>query len=146
MASQRAGDEAAIRAQIDALVEAIGLMDVERVASIYAPDIVSFDVQPPLQIVGAEAKSRNWADAFSAFQPPVDYETRDLSVSLDGDVGFAHSLNRLSGTLKNGQRGGFWVRVTSCWRRTEGGWLIAHDHASVPVDPKTGRPMLDLEP
>jgi ketosteroid isomerase-like protein len=31
-------------------------MDIARVMAIYAPDIISFDIEPPLQHVGAEAK------------------------------------------------------------------------------------------
>lgn len=114
--------------------------------SIYAPDIVSFDVQPPLWIAGAEAKWKNWEEAFAVFQSPLDYEIRELTITLDGDVAFTHSLNRLSGTLESGNRGGFWVRATCCFRKIDGEWLIAHDHASVPLDVESGRAVLDLEP
>jgi ketosteroid isomerase-like protein len=146
MAAQHAVDEAGIRQRIDNLVEAIRAMDLEGVKSIYAPDIVSFDVQPPLQHVGAEAKWKNWVDAFTAFQRPLGFEIRDLTITLDGDVAFGHSFNRLSGTLKNGNRSGFWVRATYCFRKIDGNWLVAHDHASVPLDAETGRAVLDLEP
>jgi uncharacterized protein (TIGR02246 family) len=146
MTTQRAIDEADIRRQIDKAVEAIRAMDLEGLKSIYAPDIVSFDVNPPLQHVGAEAKWKNWVVAFTVFQRPLDFEIRDLTITLDGDVAFAHSLNRLSGTLKNGNRSGFWVRATFCFRKIDGNWLIAHDHASVPIDPESGRALLDLEP
>ncbi len=146
MATQHAVDEAGIRQQIDKLIEAIRAMDLEGVKPIYAPDMVSFDVQPPLQHVGAEAKWTNWADAFTAFQRPLGYEIRNLTITLDGNVAFAHSLNRLSGTLKNGNRTGFWVRATYCFRKIDGNWLIAHDHASVPLDLESGRALLNLEP
>jgi ketosteroid isomerase-like protein len=146
MATQHASDEADIRQRIDKLVEAIRTMDLEGLKSIYAPHIVSFDVNPPLQHVGAEAKWKNWVEAFTVFQRPLGYEIRDLTITLDGDVAFAHSLNRLSGTLKNGNRSGFWVRATTCFRKIDGNWLIAHDHVSVPLDPESGRALLDLEP
>ena len=146
MATQHAVDEAGIRQQIDKLVEAIRAMDLEGVKPIYAPDIVSFDVGPPLQHVGAEAKWRNWVDAFTAFKRPLSYEIRNLTITLDGDVAFGHSLNRLSGTLKNGNRSGFWVRATFCFRKIDGNWLIVHDHASVPLDLESGRALLNLEP
>lgn len=146
MATQHAVDEAGIRQHIDKLVEAIRALDLDGVKSIYAPDIVSFDVQPPLQHVGAEAKWKNWVEVFTAFQRPLGCEIRDLTITVDGDVAFAHSLNRLSGTLKNGNRSGFWVRATSCFRRVDGSWLVAHDHVSVPLDVETGRAVLDLEP
>jgi ketosteroid isomerase-like protein len=146
MATQHGIDEADIRRQIDKAVEAIRAMDLEGLKSIYAPNIVSFDVNPPLQHVGAEAKWKNWEEAFTVFQRPLGYEIRDLTITLDGDVAFAHSLNRLSGTLKNGNRSGFWVRATFCFRKIDGNWLIAHDHVSVPLDPESGRALLDLEP
>jgi len=146
MATQHASDEADIRERIDKLVEAIRAMDLEGLKSMYAPNIVSFDVNPPLQHVGAAAKWKNWVEAFTVFQRPLGYEIRDLTITLDGDVAFAHSLNRLSGTLKNGNRSGFWVRATFCFRKIDGNWLIAHDHVSVPLDPESGRALLDLEP
>jgi len=62
------------------------------------------------------------------------------------EVAFGYSLNRLSGTLKNGNRSGFWVRATFCFRKIGGNWLIAHDHVSVPLDVESGRALLDLEP
>jgi ketosteroid isomerase-like protein len=147
MATQHAVDEAEIRQQIDKLVGAIRAMDLEGLQPIYAPDIVTFDVQAPLQRVGAEAKRGNWVEAFAAFQRPLGYEIRDLTITSGGDVAFAHGFARLSGTLKNGNRGGgFWVRFTACFRRTEGKWLIAHDHASVPLYVESGRALLNLEP
>jgi len=146
MATQHAVDEAAIRQRIDTLIEAVRAMDLEGVKPVYAPDIVSFDVQPPLQHVGAEAKRRNWVDAFAVYRRPLDYEIRDLTITSDGDVAFAHGFGRLSGTLKNGNRAGFWVRWTACFRKIDGNWVIAHDHVSVPLDVESGRAVLNLEP
>ena len=146
MATQHASDEADIRQRIDKLVEAIRAMDLEGVMSMYAPDIVSFDIVPPLQHVGAEAKWKNWEEAFTVFQRPLGYEIRDLTIIVGDEVAFGYSLNRLSGTLKNGNRSGFWVRATFCFRKIGGNWLIAHDHVSVPLDVESGRALLDLEP
>ena len=64
-------DEAEIRQRIDKLVAAIRVMDLDTVMSIYAPDIVSFDLEPPLQHLGAEAKRKNWLNAFSMYQRPL---------------------------------------------------------------------------
>jgi ketosteroid isomerase-like protein len=60
MTAHHAVDEAGIRQRIDTLVQAIRAMDLEGVKPIYAPDIVSFDIVPPLQHVGAQAKWNNW--------------------------------------------------------------------------------------
>jgi ketosteroid isomerase-like protein len=147
MSSQQPAAEAEIRQRIDQLVDAIRAMDLERLKEIYAPDIVTFDVQGPLQRVGAEAKLGNWAEAFAALQPPLGYEFRDLAIILGGDLAVAHGFGRLSGTLKNGTRsGGSWVRFTACLRKVGGKWLIVHDHASLPFDVQSGRALSNLEP
>ena len=111
MAIQPATDEADIRQRIDRMVEALREMDLEGVMSLYAPDIVSFDIVPPLRHMGARAKERNWMDAFAMYQRPLGYEIRDLTLTLGDDVAFGHSLNRVSGTLKNGNRTDFWLSV-----------------------------------
>jgi ketosteroid isomerase-like protein len=146
MATQHSVDEADIRQQIAGLVDAIRAMDLEGVKSIYARDIVSFDIVPPLQHVGAEAQWSNWAAVFTAYQRPLDYEVRDLTITVGGDVAFAHSLNRISGTLKNGKKSGFWLRWTPCFQKIDGKWLIVHHQASVPLDVESGRALLNLEP
>jgi ketosteroid isomerase-like protein len=146
MATQPAIDEADIRQRIDTLLVALRAMDLEGVMSIYAPDLVSFDLGPPLRHVGANPKRKNWVDAFAMIQPPLGYEMRDLTITVGDDVAVGHSLNRISGTLPNGDRIKFWLRWTACLRKIEGTWLIAHDHVSVPVDVASGRALFDLEP
>ena len=146
MATQHGIDEADTRRRIDTLVEAVRAMDLEGVKSIYALDIVSFDIVPPLQHVGAEAQWKNWADVFTAYQRPLGYEIRDLTITVSDDVAFGHSLNRISGTLMSGNRTNFWLRWTACFRKIDGNWLIVHHQASVPVDFESGRALLNLEP
>lgn len=146
MATQRAIDEAEIRRRIDKLVTAIRAMDVDGAMSIYAPDIVSFDIVPPLRHVGAEAKRRQWVDAFAIYEPPLGYEIRDVAITVGDDVAFGHSLNRVSGKLKNGQRSDFWLRWTACFQKIDDNWLIVHDQVSVPVDLESSKALLDLEP
>jgi ketosteroid isomerase-like protein len=144
--TQPTADEADVRRRIGVLAQSIRAMDLEGVMSNYAPDIVSFDVQPPLRQAGAAGKRKNWVEAFAVFQPPLDYEIRDLTIAVSGDVAFAYSINRLSGSLSNGTRSGIWVRATLCFRKIDGSWLIEHDHASVPLDFASGKALLNLEP
>ncbi|MDX3226289.1 YybH family protein [Streptomyces sp. ME19-01-6] len=146
MSTQREVDEAKIRQQVEKVVEGIRTKDLEGLKRLYAKDIVSFDVEPPLQHVGVEAKSENWARAFTFFQD-VRYEVRDLTVTAGGDLAFGHFFGRLSGTLKNGAAtSGMWVRGTFCFRKVDGDWLIAHDQVSVPFDIASGKGVTNLEP
>jgi uncharacterized protein (TIGR02246 family) len=146
MSLQHTTDEADIRQQIDTLVAAIRAMDLERVMVSFATDLVSFDIEPPLRHVGIDAKRRNWARVFAAYERPLGYEIRDLAITVGHDVAFGHSLNRISGTLKNGQTNATWVRWTVCLRKIEGRWLIAHDQVSVPIDVASGTALLTLQP
>jgi uncharacterized protein (TIGR02246 family) len=146
MSTQRAIDEAKIRQQVDKIVEGLRAKDLEGLKQLYATDVVSFDVEPPLQHVGVEAKLKNWAKVFAVFES-VTYQVRDLTVTAGDDVAFGHAFARLSGTLKDGTAtSGMWVRVTYCLRKVDGTWLIAHDQVSVPLDIPSGKGVVDLEP
>lgn len=138
--------EAQVRQRVDALVERIEAKDLDGLGRLYASDVVSFDVEPPLQHLGRDAKLRNWTSVFTFFRD-VRYELRDLAFTVDENLAFVHGFGRLSGTLATGaQAGGMWVRVTLCFRRVDGDWLITHDQVSVPFDLRSGRGVADLEP
>ncbi len=146
MPTQREEDEARIKQQVDKIVEGIRAKDLEGLGRLYATDVVSFDVEPPLQHVGVAAKLKNWAKVFTFFQD-VDYEVRDLTVTVGDDVAFGHAFGRLSGTLQDGTAtSGMWVRSTICFRKLGRNWLIVHDQASVPFDMASGKGVTDLEP
>jgi len=139
---EKSADETQIVRQIDGLVEAVRSKNLERTMAFYSPEIVSFDLEPPLQYVG----TKRWRQTFAAFDGPIGYEISDLSITTGNDLAFAHSLNHSSGTLRNGTRSEHWVRWTACFRKVDGNWLIVHDHVSVPVDPATGKASMDLKP
>ncbi len=139
-------DEAAIQKLLDNLIKALHDKDIEGVMSVYAQDVVSFDVGGPLQYRGADTFRKVWQEAFSMVQGPINYEIRDLDITVGDDVAFSHSFNQLSATLTNGQMFGPWVRWTACFRKIDGRWRIVHHQVSVPVDLETGRALLDLKP
>ncbi|MFI9816063.1 YybH family protein [Saccharothrix variisporea] len=135
-----------IRERVSGIAQAIRDKDLAGLRRLYAEDVVSFDIDPPLQHVGVDAKLKNWERVFTFFAEPT-YEVRDLTVVAGEDLAFAYFFGRLSGTLGNGTKTpGMWVRGTLCFRKVEGTWLIAHDQVSVPLDIATGRGVTDLEP
>ncbi|MQM26265.1 YybH family protein [Glycomyces albidus] len=139
-------DEAAIRERIGMIVEGLRAKDLDAIARVYAEDVVSFDVEPPLQHVGVDAKLKNWTNVFAMFAE-IDYEVRDLRITVGGSAAYGHGFGRLSGRLGNGAAvPGMWVRATFCFKQVEGEWLIAHDQVSVPFDITTGKGVTDLEP
>lgn len=146
MPSPREVAEAQIRLQINQIAEGIRAQDLEGLKRLYTADVVSFDVEPPLQHVGVAAKMKNWSNVFTFFQDAT-YEVRDLDLTVGDDVAFGHCFGRLSGTLRNGTAtSGMWVRATFCFQQVEGNWLIAHDQVSVPLDMASGKGVTDLQP
>ncbi len=139
-------DEAAIQGLLDDGIRSLRSKNIEGVMSLYAQEVVSFDIVPPLQYMGADAFRKRWEEVFLVYQGPINYEMHDLSITVGDDVAFSHSLNRISGTMNNGQQTDLWLRWTACFRKIGGKWLIVHHQNSVPVDLEHGKAVLDLKP
>ena len=135
-----------VSALLDRWSEAIRLKDIDRLMDLYAPDIVYFDVVPPLHYTGLAAVRKNFLRWFDAWQSAIGVEIRDLTILTSGDVAVASMLHRTSGTLKNGREVGYWLRATVCCQQSHHGWVIAHEHISLPVDVASGRAAIDLVP
>ena len=139
-------NEAEIRQWLDRWAKAFRAHDVNAIMSLYAPGVVAYDIVPPLQYVGADAYRKDYEEFLAQYEGPIDIEFRDLHIIASDGVAFATSLQRISGTLKNGQKSDVWVRVTNGFRKLNGRWLDTHDHVSAPVDLASGKAVLDLKP
>jgi uncharacterized protein (TIGR02246 family) len=139
-------EEALIRELVDNWAMAIRAKDVDGIMSCYAPDILLFDLAPPLEFRGEDAYRKNWEEWLPTFRGPVGYEIRDLSIAAGDDTAFCHSLNRISGTRTSGEQTEVWVRATVGFRKFDGKWMITHEHHSVPFDMENGKALLDLQP
>jgi uncharacterized protein (TIGR02246 family) len=138
--------EAEIRKWLDDWAKAFRAHDLEAIMSLYAPDVVAYDIVPPLQYVGKDAYRKDYAQFLEQYAGPIDVEFRDVKVFVGGDMAVAIALERLSGTMKSGQKSDVWVRTTTAFRKINGKWLDIHDHVSVPADFDSGKAMLDLKP
>jgi uncharacterized protein (TIGR02246 family) len=140
--------EAEIRELLTRWENAFRAGNVDSIMAVYAsgPALVAFDIVPPLQKTGSGAYRTNYEEFFAMYEGPLEVELRDLRIVADGDVAFLHTLERMSGTLKGGQRSELWLRITSGLRRIDGQWRIVHDHVSVPTHFETGMAALDLKP
>jgi ketosteroid isomerase-like protein len=139
-------NEAAIREQIDRFAKAFRDKDVDGCMSVFDPGIISFDIVPPLQTVGAANFMRHWQEFFESYQGSIQVEFRDVSITPGDDVAFSYCLHRIAGTLKSGHKTDFWLRWTACWRKVNREWLIVHEQVSVPVDLASGKALMDLKP
>jgi uncharacterized protein (TIGR02246 family) len=138
--------ERELRDLIDERVRAVRERDSATLAARPAEDVITFDVLPPLNSRGSQATVEHLQTWFDGYDGPIDYSTRDVQVSAQGDLGFCSFLYHVAGTLRTGDAVNMWVRATVCCRRIDGRWRIVHDHESVPFDPATGQALISLEP
>jgi ketosteroid isomerase-like protein len=141
-----ASTQSEIRTLLDSRSEAVRDKDIDRLMSFYSPDIIYFDVVPGLRYTGSAALRPRFLDWFDGFDGSIGQEIGDLKIMASGDIAVAVALIRAGGTLKNGHEVGYWVRATSCFERSNHGWLVTHEHVSLPVDMESGSAATDLVP
>jgi len=126
-------DEALVRQVLEARARAIRAKDTDGVLSHYTDDLTVFELAPPLSVGAEEALDRRSQEQwFRSWRGPIGWETRDLRITVGGDVAFSYALHRLTGTSVRGERTAMWVRQTLGLRKVAGTWKIAHEHTSVP--------------
>ncbi len=141
--NNKMNNDAEIRELIARFAKAFRAKDVDGIMSFFAPEIVSFDILPPLEAVGTQVFVTHWQEFFGSYES-LDIEFADIRIAAADDLAFSYCLHRVKGMLKNGQQTDWWLRWTACYRKTDGKWLIVHEQVSVPVDLKNGKAMLDL--
>jgi uncharacterized protein (TIGR02246 family) len=140
------GSEQELRDLVAERVAAVHAKDPAPLRARLAPDVVDFNVLPPLQLRGAERVAQQTQAWFDSYPGDIGYEVEQLEVHAAGDVGFCSFVYHVTGTLADGSEVSMWVRATLGCRRSDGEWTIVHDHESVPFDPGTGQALLGLEP
>jgi ketosteroid isomerase-like protein len=142
------GEEAQIKALEDQFAVAVNAKDVDSIMKVYVPDesLLVFDVVPPRQYAGAKAYRKDWQDTLALYKGPLKFTISDLGVTTDGTLAFSHSIQRLVGSDAKGKPMDSTVRVTDCYKKIGGKWLIVLEHVSVPVNLETGKPDLMSKP
>jgi len=125
-------DEAQIRRLIDGWAEALRAKDIDGIVSRLAPDVLLYDLFPPLAYRGVEAYRALLEQIFPQCAGPMIYEEHDLRITASGDVAFSTSLTRCGGAGADGKVTTMWTRHTVCYGKRNGKWLVVHEHMSVP--------------
>ena len=102
--------------------------DAEALAARLAPDVLVYDLAPPLRSRGAEVERQKLRAWLATKAGPIGYELRDLRIEVGGAVAFSTGLARMRSTGVDGDTAELWLRATSCYRKREGRWEIAHQH------------------
>jgi len=145
-ASQRdpSVDEAAIRALIESIDRGLHRKDLAAITAPYAKDALIFDLAPPLSHRIDAGELGAWLDSWEG---PVERESRDLDITVGGDLAFCTGFFRVSATPRAGGHAAWWMRATLCLQRDGGDWRIVHEHTSVPFRMDGSfQAAVDLEP
>ena len=141
-----ATDEARILSLIATMAAALYDKDAPAFAAAFTRDAAIYNLAPPLVHRGVDlAEKQAW---FDSWETPIGLEPREFTVSVSGDLAFAHGYMRLSGKKRGAEKPvSFWMRETLGLKREDGAWRIVHEHGSVPfyMDGSL-RPAFDLEP
>jgi ketosteroid isomerase-like protein len=122
--------------------------DVSGIMSLYVHDtsLFVFDVTPPREHVGWDDYRNDWKAFFALFKGSPSFDISELQITTSGDVAYTRSIQHVTGTMMNGRKGDFTVRVTDVLRKAAGRWLIVQEHVSVPVDLMTGKADIHSRP
>ncbi len=120
---------AEIMAVLDALKKGLHDRNSEAVMALYAKDAVIYDLDPPLAQTPDEAHIALW---LSSWGGPITRTTRDVAVKFSGNTAVLHGLTHMSAPMHNGEMAAWWMRTTMLIEKHDAGWLIAHEHNSVP--------------
>ncbi|KQQ03420.1 hypothetical protein ASF42_07810 [Rathayibacter sp. Leaf294] len=137
---------AELRALIGERVRAIASRDAQYLADAQDPEVLAFNVLPPLRLRGSDQVAEQTRAWFDGYADGPGYDVHDLRIDVDGSVGSTAFLYHVTGTLHSGDEVSMWVRATLVWKRIDGRWRIVHDHESIPWDPSTGQGLASLEP
>jgi uncharacterized protein (TIGR02246 family) len=138
--------EAEIRELMDDWIAAVRAQDVDRIVSHYARDIIAFDAVSQLQFKGVDAYKEHWKKCLALCPGPMIFEIHDVNILASDDVAFCHCLNRCGAAGENGEEKASWMRGTIGYRKTNGKWLIVHEHWSAPFNIESGKALFDLQP
>lgn len=131
-------NETLIRALLEQWAEATRLNKREEVLTHHNPNVVIYDVLPPMKYESAAAYRASWDEWQPQQTEPGIFALHDLTITAGNDVAFAYGLIHCGGTTPEGKEFEDWVRATFCLRKQNGEWRIAHQHISAPMNVQKG--------
>jgi len=140
-------DKAEIETLFQQYLKAFNAKDTNAIMAQYSTtDLFVFDVVPPREYPSWDAYKKDFEALFAVFPGPVTNKLSDLSITTAGTMAYAHNIQTVAFTGKDGSKFNIVVRVSDVLRKVKGKWLIVHEHVSVPVDLATGKAVLQSTP
>lgn len=126
-------DEMEIQSLIERWAAAVREENRAGIRADHDPEMLMFDVPPPLLSRGADAYMSSWETFFSWAEKPVAFDFHDVKITAGTDVAFATAIGNCAGVGPNGKREELEFRLTMCFRKIDGRWRVMHEHHSLPA-------------
>jgi uncharacterized protein (TIGR02246 family) len=126
-------DEAAIRDLVENWARAVRDKNLDGILANHSPDMLMFDVPPPLQSRGIDAYKKTWDLFYSWSQDSAVFDITEMNITAGSDVAFVTALMCCAGTEANGDRSELEFRLTIGLRKIGGRWIVMHEHHSIPA-------------
>jgi uncharacterized protein (TIGR02246 family) len=131
--NERTTNEAAIRKLVEDWARAVRAKDLKGILANHSPEILMFDVPPPLESKGIDSYRKTWDLFFSWSDDPVIFDFNEVDITAGSDVAYVTALMRCSGTEPKGERTRLEFRLTIGLRKIGGQWTVMHEHHSIPA-------------
>ena len=129
----RGTDQAVIRDLVENWARAVRIKNLDGILANHSPDMLMFDVPPPIQSRGIEAYRKTWDLFFSWSQDSGVFDISEMHITAGNDVAFVTALMRCAGTEPNGDKIELAFRLTIGLRKIDGQWIVMHEHHSIPA-------------
>lgn len=133
MPAEHPNDEAAIREIFDRWSAAVRAEDFDGIRANHSPDILMFDVPPPLYCRGLDAYMETWQLFYKSQVRPVVFNFDDVEITASQDLAFVTAIGRCVYIATGGDPTKLQFRLTMGLRKHDGRWWIVHEHHSVPA-------------
>jgi|ERR1700722_2761498 ketosteroid isomerase-like protein len=135
MSEAVSAEEIGIRTLLENWADAVRRHDLPAILAYHEPDILMFDLPPPLQCKGIEAYEQTWYLFFRYHKPGTAFDIKELAVTVGSHVAFAAAIMHCGpdSSSNPADKDGFLFRLTVGLRKVDSEWRIAHEHHSIPA-------------
>jgi ketosteroid isomerase-like protein len=123
-----------IHAVLESWAKATRENRVDDILKNHSPDLVIFDVLPPMKYESAASYRRSWGDWQPETQGETQFDLENLSITATADLAAAHCFIRCGGLTPEGRQFQDVVRASFCLRKSSGAWKVFHQHVSKPFE------------
>src|SRR4030088_1095694 len=132
--NSRTIDESAIRDLVENWAKSVRTRNLDGILANHSPEILMFDVPPPIQSNGIQAYKKTWDLFFSSSPDPAVFDITEMNITAGEDVAFVTALMRCVVTEVNREKFDLDFRLTIGLRKIAGQWTVMHEHHSIPAD------------